>query len=211
MSSTQDWKLGTGIARVFPASDQGITRPLVLAAPGGEGATDLDAFQARVFPRSYSFGDAAVGGRDYDLVLVGYNDGNAALADQAKAVQGAVFQAIAQQIGGIPLSVGGVGRGALAARYALASMEQQRVRHQTANYFSYNGTAPSAEEGAALERLGGWPVIPVKLKLVTSDFASELNDDDFNYNTVGDPDPGGRLITSPHGSWLLDRLDERTR
>ncbi|MFG3545592.1 MULTISPECIES: hypothetical protein [Streptomyces] len=38
MPSAQDWKLSTGTARVFPASDQGITKPLVLAAAGGEGA-----------------------------------------------------------------------------------------------------------------------------------------------------------------------------
>ncbi|MFG3545591.1 MULTISPECIES: hypothetical protein [Streptomyces] len=122
-----------------------------------------------------------------------------------------MLAALSRQSGRIPLSVGGVGRGALAARYALASMERQSMETRTANYFSYNGTAPSPEESTALRQVGGWPIGPVKFKLVTSDFTSELSDDDFDDHTTGDPDPGGRLITSPHGSWLLDRLDRTTR
>lgn len=206
MPSAQDWKLSTGTARAIPASDNGIIKPLILASGSGAGATDLDAFQARFYPRSYSFGDA-VRARGYDLILVGYDDGDAVLADLATAVRETILQAQSKQSGSATLAVGGVGRGALAARYALASMEREMTDAQTRNYFSYNGTAPSPEESTELDRLGGWPPRPRKLKLVTNDFTSELNDDDFDDNTTGDADPGGRLVTSAHGSWLLDHLD----
>ncbi|MFD8638446.1 hypothetical protein [Streptomyces sp. NPDC059533] len=76
--------------------------------------------------------------------------------------------------------MGGVGRGALAARYVLAKAEQDSIDHDTTVYVSYNGTAPSSGEGAELKRLGGWPVRPLKLKLVSADFASELSDEDFD-------------------------------
>lgn len=207
MPSTQTWELSTGTARAIPSSDKGIVKPLVLAAESGTGATDLDAFQARLFPRSYSFGDA-VRARDYDLILVGYTDGNAALADQTKAVKEAILHAMSKRSGDAPLTVGGVGRGALAARYALARMETEQMEHQTKHYFSYNGTAPTTEESIELKRWqDGWPPRPIKLKLVTNDVADELSDDDFDYTTTGAADPGGRLITSVHGSWLLDHLD----
>ncbi len=114
---------------------------------------------------------------------------------------------MSEQSGSAPLAVGGVGRGALAARHTLVHMERQHMDHQTAHYFSYNGTAPSQDESTELEQLGEWPVRPMKLKLVTTDSTSDLRDDDFDDNTSGDADPGGRLITSPHGSWLLDHLD----
>ena len=40
--------------------------------------------------------------------------------------------------------------------YALAKMEDQRIDHQTGNYFSYNGSVPSAAEAQRLA-VGGWP------------------------------------------------------
>ncbi|MCX4985550.1 hypothetical protein [Streptomyces sp. NBC_00572] len=80
------------------------------------------------------------------------------------------------------------------------------MQHQTDTYFSCNGTAPSQEESEALERLGQWPQRPRLLKLVNGNFASKLTADDFHENTTGAVDPGGRLISSEHGSWLLDHL-----
>ncbi|MGT2525806.1 hypothetical protein ACU4GG_00210 [Streptomyces nojiriensis] len=92
--------------------------------------------------------------RGYDLIMGGYNDKVTNLSDQADAVLQAISWAVRYKRGSARLVVGGVGRGALAARYVLAKAEQDSIDHDTTVYVSYNGTAPSSGEGAELKRLG---------------------------------------------------------
>ncbi|MFB7257937.1 hypothetical protein [Streptomyces nojiriensis] len=204
MASAIDWQLRHGSARVLMVGE-GLRRPVVLAA-GEAGPTDLAKFEAGVDHTSYSFlGELRA--RGYDLILVGYDARAVTLADQADAVQEALLRARAFREGNASLAVGGIGRGALAARYALAKAEQEIISHETSTYFSYNGSAPSSEEGAELKAFGGWPQLPRLLKMVSGDFTSALGDEDFDEAKAGAANPGGPLITKELGSWLLDGLN----
>ncbi|MFJ3439510.1 hypothetical protein ACIPMU_39115 [Streptomyces cyaneofuscatus] len=206
MASAEEWQLDSGTAQVFPASAQGIVKPVLVAADRQAGPTDLAAFAAGLDHGSYSF-LAELHARGYDLVLIGYRDGDTPLTDHAHAVRDTVLRAASEQLGPDPLIVGGIGHGALAARYALAEAETRKMDHRTGTYFSYNGVAPSAKEHDELERLGDWPVRPRKLKLVSGDFASKLNDDGFHACKTGAANGGGPLITKELGTWLLSHLD----
>lgn len=194
MAMAHEWDFKSGTARVFPASSSGIAKPVILAGMGEAGATDLAVFEAGVDHSAYSL-LAALHGRGLDLILVGYRDGNDSLGALAETVQKAMFRAISEQRGSVPLAVGGIGRGALAARYALAKMETQRMDHHTAVYFSYNGTVPTEEEASQLKGLGEWPRLPRLLGLASGDFTNELDLDirtgPFNDSTTGARNPGG--------------------
>lgn len=199
---SQQWQLPYGQAWVFTASDQ-LVSPLVLAADGQDGPTDMDVLVAGLDSESYSFLSALPA--DRDLVVVGYSDGNAELATNARAVTECVMRTNAERAGYTPLAVGGLGRGAVITRYSLAKLEMQRMDHQTGTYFSYNGTVPTTDEATELQRLGNWPQRPLKLKAVNGEFKDEFNDDDFDDTKVGAPN-GGALITRELGSWLIDNL-----
>ncbi|MCX5127575.1 hypothetical protein OG898_00675 [Streptomyces sp. NBC_00193] len=204
-SSDQEWKLDAGTARLLLAGDEGIVKPLLLFSKAGPGATDLDALQARLHATTDSFGDA-VRARGHDLILIGFDDGAAPLSDLADTVVDALRRTTAEQTGNAPLAVGGIGRGALAVRYALAATEYRQEDHRAGTYFSFNGTAPSPEEHTELAVLGGWPRLPQKLKLVAGDVAGDLGDEDFDDTTTAPADPGGLLIPAAQTSWLLDHL-----
>ncbi|AWZ08806.1 MULTISPECIES: hypothetical protein [unclassified Streptomyces] len=175
----------------------------------------MAAFEASLDADPYSFLLAARAYR-YDLILVGYNAGTS-LAGQANTVTYAIRKVIAEHIGGDnTMTVGGIGRGALVARYALASFEARNENHQVERYFSYNGTVPSQEEGEELKRLRDWPIRPLKIGLVSADFTSEMVVDPPEYSPFdegkkGAANPGGQLITSELGSWLLNAWTARTR
>ncbi|MFJ7268763.1 hypothetical protein ACIQV3_19325 [Streptomyces sp. NPDC099050] len=209
MASDQEWKLDAGTAWILPASDGGIVKPLVLASKAGPGETDLAALRARLCSGADAFGDA-VRARGHDLILIGFNDGAAPLPDLADTVVDALRRTAAEQTGSAPLAVGGIGRGALAVRYALAAMEYRQEDHRARRYFSFNGTAPSPQEHAELDARGGWPRLPKKVKLVVGDLAGDvtggLSDEDFDDSTTAPADPGGLLIPTAQASWLLDHL-----
>ncbi|SCK40521.1 hypothetical protein B046DRAFT_03774 [Streptomyces sp. LamerLS-316] len=206
MASTPEWKLSTGTARVFPAKDGSLADPVILAADGQTGATDFAAFEAGVGHSSYwVLGELRK--RSRDLILVGYNDAAAPLAERAKAVEEAISRTISEQSAFSPLVVGGIGEGALVARYALAHMEFQHVDHQTGTYFSYNGTAPTQEqEIAQLRGMGDWPARPRTLNLVSGEFKSNLDAEEFDESKTGAANPGGSAITKELGSWLLEKI-----
>ncbi|NGN68512.1 hypothetical protein G5C51_32020 [Streptomyces sp. A7024] len=183
-------------------------RPVILAGAGGTGATDLAAFEAGVDHTSYSL-LAALRAQGLDVILVGYNDGNAQLRDLAQAVTDCVQRAQAERSGNAPLVAGGIGRGALAARYALVKLERMRMYHDTATFFSYNETAPTEQEANELNQMGDWPGIPRKLGIVSGDFTSELDlthEGPFDFTKTGARNPGGPLVTEELGSWLVEEL-----
>jgi len=201
---SQRWQFDNGQAWVF-ASDRGLVRPVVLAADAQGGSTDMAALVAGVNHESYSF-VSALHSAGRDLVLAGYNDGNAGMVNNARAVTECVMRTIAERLGDAPLTVGGLGRGAVISRYSLAWMEWERRDHQTGIYVSYNGSAPSTDEDKQLDSVGGWPQIPRKSKAVSGEFKDELNDDYFDDIKVGAPNSGGALITRELGSWIIDIL-----
>jgi len=200
------WQLRNGQAWVFLGSRYpGLTRPFVLAADVRDGSTDMAALVAGLDHDSYSFLSAlrSVG---RDLVLVGYSDGRAGLVKNAEAVTESVRRTIAERMGSVSLTVGGLGRGAVMTRYSLAKMEYDRVNHETGIYFSYNGSAPSTDEAEQLATVGWWPQMPRLLKAVSGEFKDQLSNDDFDDNNVGAANSGGALITQELGSWIIDRL-----
>ncbi|MFB6520092.1 hypothetical protein [Streptomyces sp. NPDC056401] len=209
--SDQEWKLDGGTAWIRPSSDQGIVKPLVLASKAGPGETDLAALQARLHSTTDSFGEA-LRARGHDLILVGFNDGAAPLADLANTVVEALRRTAAEQTGDAPLAVGGIARGALAVRYALAEMEYRQENHRAGTYFSFNGTAPSPEENTGLSVRGSWPQIPKRLKLTIGDAPAApdapagLSDADFDDTTKAPTDPNGLLIPGAQVTWLLNHL-----
>ncbi|MFI8875615.1 hypothetical protein [Streptomyces sp. NPDC055243] len=202
MASSTEWQLENGSAREFLAGEE-LRRPFIVVAD--EVPTDLAAFEAAVDHASYSF-LAEVHARGYDLILVGFDAKAVKLSDQAKTIVNAVYRARADRHGQESLIVGGVGRGALAARYALARQERDSVDHETSVFFSYNGTAASPEEDEELKRLGDRAQRPMNLKAVSGDFASAPDDEHFDDTRAGDANTGGPLITKELGSWLLGRL-----
>ncbi|MGW1775079.1 hypothetical protein [Streptomyces sp. NPDC002104] len=211
MASDQEWKLDAGTARILPAGGEGLVRPLLLASKAGPGETDLDALQARLCSGTDAFADA-VRARGHDLILIGFNDGSAPLADLADTVADALRRAAAERTGDAPLAVGGIGRGALAVRYALAAMEYRQEDHRAGSYFSFNGSAPSTQENAELAARGGGPRLPKRLKLAVGDLADAADaaggpdEEDFDDSSTAPADPGGLLIPTAQASWLLDHL-----
>lgn len=208
MAADQQWQLRGGVAHVFPGSDRGIARPLILAADGQD-RTDLTAFKAGIDHAAYSF-LKDLHTRGSDLILVGYS-GDAPLADHAGAVQEVIGKAVAERIGEHPLAVGGIGRGALTTRYALCKMESTKSDAATRAYFSYNGRWPSPEEEEQLNQMGSWPSMPYKLKAVSADQKDEegtmdFNDSAFDDFAAGPANTGGPLITRELGRFLLDRI-----
>ncbi|WP_419996430.1 hypothetical protein [Streptomyces boninensis] len=205
----QEWKLSTGTAWMLSPGDAPLTRSFILAAAGGTGKTDYTAFRDGVDHSSYSLLDA-LHERSRSLILIGYDDGTAGLANLAKAVTETVQRALAQRVGSAPLVAGGIGRGALAARYGLVKLENMRFAHGTAVYYSYNGTSPTQQEAGELHDMGEWPQLPRLFGLASEEFTNELDFDldkgPFDDTTTGARNPGGPLITSELGSWLLDRL-----
>ncbi|MFZ0118439.1 MAG: hypothetical protein WAN20_17745 [Pseudonocardiaceae bacterium] len=196
------WSLAGGQAWVFLA-DRGMDNPFVLAADVQDAPTDLAAFVAGLDHESYSF-LSALRSAQQDVIVLG-NGGKADLDSNAGTVTECVRRAVAERLGERPLNVLGIGRGAVTTRYALAKMEDQRIDHQTGNYFSYNGSVPSAAEAQRLAAMGSWPARPRLLKAVSGEFRDELDNDYFDQTTVGDRNPAGALITKQLGSWIIDR------
>lgn len=207
----QEWKLDGGTAWIHPSSDQGIVRPLILASKAGPGETDLAALRARLYSTTDSFGEA-LRASGHDLILLGFNEGAAPLADLANTVVETLRRTAAEQPGDAPLAVGGIARGALAVRYALAEMEYRQEDHGAGTYFSFNGTAPSPEEDTGLSARGSWPQIPKRLKLTVgdapdaSDAPAGLSDAAFDDTTKAPTDPNGLLIPGAQVTWLLNHL-----
>ncbi|MFE4263617.1 hypothetical protein [Streptomyces sp. NPDC056883] len=204
-ASDQEWKLDGGTAWIRPSSDRGIVKPLVLASKAGPGETDLAALRARLYSTTDSFGEA-LRARGHDLILLGFNDGAAPLADLADTVVEALRRTAAEQTGDAPFAVGGIGRGALAVRYALAGMEYRQENHRAGTYFSFNGTAPSPEEHTDPAHHTSWPQIPKRLKLTIGEAPAALSDADFDDTTAAPTDPNGLLFPGAQVTWLLNHL-----
>ncbi|WP_030690354.1 hypothetical protein [Streptomyces globisporus] len=197
----ETWTLRNATAWVFPANGA-LTRPVILA---GDAGTDLAALATAADHGSYSL-LSELKARGHDLVLLGLPDDGSMTGDGG-TVQNAVTRAVAERTGHHPLTVGGTGQGALAARYALAGMEYQRLDHRTGVFFSHNGAAPGLEDEAELSRMGERPRIPRFLRLVDEGVTDGLTEEIAEDTVTGAAAPsGGPLLSKEYGSWLLDRL-----
>ncbi|MCX5391127.1 hypothetical protein [Streptomyces sp. NBC_00094] len=200
---TTEWHLRDGKARVFLAPGRrGIQRPVILV---GDAGTDLDTLTTSLEDGSYALlAELHASGRD--LVLVGLT-ADGALGGQGETVQEVIMRTIGERVGSVPLAVGGTGRGALVTRYALARSENQAVDLQTSVHFSHNGTAPAGEaEVDLLDRMGNWPMRPLKLGLIGGGATSEIDVEAFDDSKSDSTDPGSALLSKELGTWLLERL-----
>ncbi|MER6100094.1 hypothetical protein ABT154_30420 [Streptomyces sp. NPDC001728] len=196
----ETWQLRNGTAWVFAAGER-LSGPVVLA---GDAGTDLEALTESLEDGPCAF-LSELRARGRDLVLVGL-PADAGISGDGGTVQEAVQRVIGETSGDTPLTVGGTGRGALAARYALASMEYMRLDHRTGTHFSHNGAVPDLDEEAELMRLGGRPRTPVFLRMLDGGAADGLGEDEADLTMAGEAAPAGSLFSKEYGSWLLDNL-----
>ncbi|GGV02359.1 hypothetical protein GCM10010275_46700 [Streptomyces litmocidini] len=197
----ETWTLRHATAWVFTANGS-LTRPVVLVGDAGVELADL---AARADHPAYSL-LSELKARGHDLVLLGL-PADGSMTGDGGTVQNAVARAVAEQLGSHPLTVGGTGQGALAARYALAGMEYQRIDHRTGVLFSHNGAAPELEDEAELSRMGERPRVPRFLRLVDEGVTDGLTGEITEDAVTGAAAPStGPLLPEEYGSWLLDRL-----
>ncbi|MFI1657716.1 hypothetical protein ACH4ZU_22770 [Streptomyces sp. NPDC020472] len=197
----ETWTLRHATAWVFTANGS-LTRPVILV---GDAGVEPAALAAAADHGSYSL-LSELRARGHDLVLLGLPDDGSMTGDGG-TVQNAVTRAAAEQSGPHPLTVGGTGQGALAARYALAGMEYQRLDHRTGVFFSHNGAVPELEDEAELSRMGERPRIPRFLRLVDEGVTDGLTEEIAEDTVTGAGAPsGGPVLSEEYGSWLLKNL-----
>ncbi|MGW8765343.1 hypothetical protein ACWGN5_22855 [Streptomyces sp. NPDC055815] len=196
----ETWTLRHATAWVFTA-DGRLTRPVILVGDAGTGLAELAAGADH---GSYSL-LAGLKARGHDLILLGLPEDGSMTGDGG-TVQNTVTRALAESTGEAPLTVGGTGQGALAARYALAGMEYQRIDHRTGVFFSHNAAAPELEDEAELSRMGDRPRTPAFLRLVDSGVDDGLDEEAADRTIIGGAGPSGPLLSQEYGSWLLENL-----
>ncbi|MFF6841815.1 hypothetical protein ACFY8X_23940 [Streptomyces tanashiensis] len=189
-----------GSAWVFTAGEH-LTKPVVLVGDAGTGLAELAGSADHA---AYSL-LSELHARGYDLVLFGLPD-DSTMTGAGGAVQNVVTRALAEQYGSAPLTVGGTGQGALAARYALASMERMAIDHRSGVHFSHNGAAPALEDEAELSRAGGRPLIPRFLRLVDGGVDDGLGEEIADDTITGGAGEAGPLLSEEYGSWLVENL-----
>ncbi|WP_406200327.1 hypothetical protein OG920_38085 [Streptomyces europaeiscabiei] len=137
------WDLRTtttsGTAWVFYRSpgEKVLRRPVILAdgfAPEGTNVDNLyDGLENGEYPFISTLRQAG-----FDVILLGFADRTASVLDNAEVAIQCIMQTIGEREGEHPLAVGGFSMGGLVTRYALAKLERQKMRHETATYFSYD-------------------------------------------------------------------------
>lgn len=133
------WDLRDGTAWVFYSErgQRSLRRPVILSdgfAPGETNVDNLyDGLENGEYPLVSSLHQAG-----FDIVLLGYADRAASIPDNADIAIECIMRTIAEREGEHPLTVGGFSMGGLVTRYALAKLERQKMRHETATYLSYD-------------------------------------------------------------------------
>ncbi|MEU0505982.1 hypothetical protein [Nocardia sp. NPDC005998] len=170
------WDLSLGTAAVFP-SRNGIVRPFILVGDSAEAAVDPNAFAKEIDSPSpdYSF-RAMLNNASYDLILVCLSTSDSLDGKAYDSLRSVITRTINYRNGGEPLTVCGIGRGALQLRYLLARTEAEGIDHQARCFLSYYSTEPSKDEAAELNRVGSWPRLPRMYEI-------GITGDNFNYIT----------------------------
>ncbi|SED23315.1 hypothetical protein [Streptomyces sp. TLI_105] len=195
----ETWTLRNATAWVFTAHTR-LTRPVLLVGDAGVELADL---AARAEHDAYPL-LSELKARGHDLILLGL-PADGSMTGDGGTVQNTVVRALAELTGDVPLVVGGTGQGALAARYALAGMEYQRMDHRTGVFFSHNAAAPELEDEAELSRMGERPTRPLFLRCADEGVDDGLGDGIADETLTGGATVGP-LLSKEYGSWLLDRL-----
>ncbi|MFJ2771796.1 esterase/lipase family protein [Streptomyces sp. NPDC087300] len=145
------WALPGGTAWVYLADpEKGLTRPVLLADGFNSGPSELDLLWEGLERGEYPLvGELRSRGRD--VVILGFDERDASILDNARVVRAAILEALAQREGRHPLTVGGFSMGGLVTRYALARMEHDGEEHETQLYFSYDSPHRGAWIPVALQ------------------------------------------------------------
>ncbi|MEU6586039.1 hypothetical protein [Nocardia sp. NPDC046763] len=211
---SQQWKLRGGTAWVYPANGAAqVVDPVIVVADPGQGPTDLDAFASRVDGPDYPL-RTKLGQHGKDVILVGYND-NCDWDTAEQVIEEAALRTQAVRSGSKPMAVVGAGRAALLTRYALAHLENMRMNHQVAAFFSLDSTTPTAAEQDALNAVGAMPQMP-RLEKITSAGTRDVEglgprDDQAGSQFdealyASSPASENALVNEEEGDWLLVRL-----
>ncbi|MGV9668730.1 hypothetical protein ACWDUL_06330 [Nocardia niigatensis] len=199
----ETWKFDAGEAWLYPADGANLVDPFIIAAGCIHNRpTDLDVLLEDVANEEYSL-LAGLHAAGYDVILVGYDNGAANLETNSSVITETITLANFVRSSEYPLTVGGLGRGALLARYALAKSETERVDTRTGFYVSWNGTPHRAEEAALMERVGWWPQIPVKIKARSQAEVDWFPSGEFDHERIDDRD---KVMTQNLGTWIINTI-----
>jgi pimeloyl-ACP methyl ester carboxylesterase len=174
--SEDPWPVPYGWARVYHATGQDhITRPVILADGFGFGASDPDELWDGLENQDFPF-ISTLRNNGYDLILIGYDQRNRKIQDNAEAATATILRAIAERIGDAPLTVGGFSMGGLVTRYALAKMEHDQIDHQVSTYISYDSPHRGAWIPLSLQKMAHVvaPFAPDLAEQINSDAARQL-------------------------------------
>ncbi|MFF3306343.1 esterase/lipase family protein [Streptomyces sp. NPDC002952] len=133
------WDFQRGTAWVFYSSSgqSAVKRPVILADGFAPGATNVDTLYDGLQNGAYPF-VSTLREAGFDVILLGFADRTASILDNAEIAIQCILRTIADRQGDAALTVGGFSMGGLVTRYALAKLERQRMRHETATYLSYD-------------------------------------------------------------------------
>ncbi|MFE2929219.1 esterase/lipase family protein [Streptomyces sp. NPDC059278] len=169
LQPSEVWDLPGGTAWVYYGEgNTALVRPVIFADGFNTGPSELE-FSWQIM----EFGDYALISelrrRGHDVVLLGFDERSASILDNSRTAQTAIMRAIAERRGDTPLAVGGFSMGGLVTRHALAKLEQKRMDHQTAVYFSYDSPHRGAWIPIALQAFAHY------IKDLDSRFSDQIN------------------------------------
>ncbi|MFE1734501.1 esterase/lipase family protein [Streptomyces bacillaris] len=163
-----EWPLPNGFAWIFRGEgNSSLTRPMIMADGFNLGRSKLDVLYDGLENNGYPF-ISELRRRGRDVILLGFEERSASILDNAQAAEAAIMRATAEQQGDAPLVVGGFSMGGIVTRFALARLEEQRVNHRTALYFSYDSPHRGASIPVGVQAFSHFIPFP-------NDFARQMN------------------------------------
>jgi hypothetical protein len=138
-----------GTLRIIKGCDQILDKPIIIAEGFDMGQNvNLDAIEANYRERLNQY---LIEG--YDLVLLDYNDGRAAIQDNAQVLKAAIELVNAQKTGIIESIVIGESMSGLVARWALREMENAGLPHHVRLMLCYDTPHQGANVPVGLTQL----------------------------------------------------------
>ncbi|MFD6106483.1 hypothetical protein ACFWFQ_27905 [Nocardia salmonicida] len=200
-----EWGLPLGSASVYPVDRSRLRAPFILVGSSGSRENDTAALTAEVDHSEYSFRNA-LHEAGYDLILVHPLTSETLDGTAYSSLQQAILRTIAEKGDHHPLTICGIGRGALLTRHALAKLEITRVDHQVRNYLSYSSTEPTNSQTAELAEVGHWPILPRKVEIITTDDNYRWTPGEFDAAIIEAAPAGKPLFTRDLGTRIITQL-----